>query len=373
MLHEPSGAVRGSASWEEMVGWALPSVGCAMARIDFQLFDPLLSDAEAQAMLRLCERHGRYGTYAEEAIEDDFAGDLAQRYDAALNFVQTGGRLGRKDSIAKLAARTNYFRETYAYDGTLVPGIEPFFNHAGFQEAARQLYGREIVRPSIVYANLLIPGQELAIHTDVPEFRGVNRKRDPQWLIVAMHHSRLFERWRMPIATGVAWFGNPRGGDFAFYPEGPWGAPVALPVRHNTAILLDTDSVFHGVDRVAESRVPMPDLKPGMQLCYEGDDRWSLACGDEVLARYAFSDLRFSISWKAYCYADEAEERLVREHREDLSRARVLELLVADLRRRGRITDAVPSDTDLALLIIREYIQYPPPALAMDTGACATA
>ena len=46
------------------------------------------------------------------------------------------------------------------------------------------------------------------MHTDVPEFRGANRKRYPQWLIVVMHHSGLFDRWRMPIATGVAYFGE---------------------------------------------------------------------------------------------------------------------------------------------------------------------
>ena len=343
-----------------------------MSRIDFQLFDPLLSAADADGMLRLCERFGRYGTYAEEGIEDAFAPELAQRHDAAFNFVRTGGRFGRKDAVAKLAARTNYFRETYAYDRPLVPGIEPFLEHEGFREAARKLYGRRIVRPNIVYANLLVPGQELAVHTDVPEFRGVNRKRDPQWLIVAMHHSRLFERWRMPIATGVAWFGNPEGGDFAFYPEGPWGAPVAHRVRHNTAILLDTDSVFHGVDRVSEARVPMPDLKPGMQLVHDGGERWSLRAGDDVLARYGFGDLRFSISWKAYCYADEAEERLVAEHRDDLSRKRVLEVLTDDLRRRERITGDAPPDTELALLIIREYIQYPPSAPEAEPGARAS-
>ena len=65
----------------------------------------------------------------------------------------------------------------------------------------------------------------------------------------------------------------------------------------------------------------MPDLKPGMQLVFDGDDRWSVRHGDEVLARYAFRDLRFSVSWKAYCFADAAEEALVREHRDDLSRA----------------------------------------------------
>jgi hypothetical protein len=147
---------------------------------------------------------------------------------------------------------------------------------------------------------------------------------------------------------------------------------VALTPRHNTAILLDTDSVFHGVDRVAEARVPMPDLKPGMRLTFEGEGRWSLSSGDQRLACYAFRDLRFSISWKAYCYADEAEEALVREHRDDLSRAQVLEVLTADLRRRGRIQDETPKPTDLALAIISEYIQYPPPAPGTETGSFAT-
>ena len=208
-----------------------------MDEVEFVRFDPLLPEEGAQAMLRLCERFGRYGTYAEEAIADDFGGGLAQRHDAAMNFVRTGGRFGRRESVAKLAARTNYFRETYAYDRPVVPGIEPFLYHEGFIEGARKIFGRPIVEPNIVYANLLVPGQELAVHTDVPEFRGISRKRDPQWLIVAMHHSRLFERWRMPIATGVAWFGSPRGGEFVLYPEGPCGPPVAPPAHARHAHL----------------------------------------------------------------------------------------------------------------------------------------
>ena len=286
-----------------------------------------------------------------------------QRHDAVLNFVRTGGRFGRRgESIRRLAARTNYFREEYAYDRPLVEGIEPFLHFEGFYEAARAVHGRPIVEPSIVYANLLVPGQELAVHTDVPEFRGINRRKDPQWLMVAMHHSRLFDRWRMPIATGVAWFGNPSGGEFVFYPDGPWGPPVALKVRHNTAILLDTDSIFHGVDRVAERREAMPELRPGMRLEHDGDGRWHVGDGDRVLARYDWDDLRFSVSWKAYCYADEAEQRLVREHGDDLTRTQVLETLVADLLERGRIGEARPPDTELALAIIDEYIQYPPSA-----------
>ena len=323
-------------------------------------FDEVLSDG--RSMLRLAERFGSYGMYHEEAIDDDFGENLAQRHDGLLNFIKTGGRFGRKESLRSLALRTNYFRETYAYGTPLIDGIEPLLHHEGFMEGARKIFDRSLVQPAIVYANFLIPGQELAIHTDVPEFRGINRTKDPQWLIVAMHHSKLFEPWRMPIATGVSWFGDPEGGEFAYYPSGPSGPPITIEAQHNTAILLDTDSVFHGVDRVAETRVRIPELEPGMKLCFDGEDRWHVGFGEDAVGRYTWDDLRFSISWKAYCFADEAEQQMVRNHGDDLTRSTVLETLVADLRERGRIAGDAPSDTELALTIIDEYIEFPPAA-----------
>ena len=45
----------------------------------------------------------------------------------------------------------------------------------------------------------------------MPEFRGLNRKNVPQWLLVVMHHSGLFDAWRLPIATGIAYFGAAEG------------------------------------------------------------------------------------------------------------------------------------------------------------------
>src|SRR4030095_5243105 len=49
-------------------------------------------------------------------------------------------------------------------------------------------------------------------------------------LMVVMHHAGLFERWRMPIATGVSWFRGCRGGEFAFYPDGARRASATVPV-----------------------------------------------------------------------------------------------------------------------------------------------
>jgi hypothetical protein len=332
----------------------------------YTYFPALLSDGGAESMVRLCERFGSYGMYGQKPIEEDLGRGLYQRHDAAMNYIRTGGRFGRRESFDQLAVRTNYFRETYAYDRPVVDGIEGFLWHEDFLAGARALYDRPVIVPAIVYANLLVPGQELAVHTDVPEFRGANRTKDPEWLLVVMHHSKLFERWRMPIATGVSWFRGCRGGEFAFYPDGAAGPPATVPAAHNTAIVIDTDSVFHGVDRVAETAERLPPFEIGMRLTFEGNDRWRVGFGDEAVCRYRWDDIRFSVSWKAYCYADEAERRLVAEQGDDLTRERVMADLLADLRRRGRLGDAVPNGTDLALLLIDEYIRFPAPAAPGD-------
>lgn len=345
-------------------------------------FDPLLGERGARDMVRLAERFGRYGMYSQEdpaapPAEDaaatwperppgaemysDIGRGLTQRHDAVLNYLRSGGMRGEQEPVAVLAARTNYFREEYAY-GTraLVDGIEPFLFHAGFVDAARELYGRPVVEPAIVFANLMVPGQELALHTDVPEFRGVNRKRHPQWLLVAMRHSGLFEEWRMPIATGVAWFHSGRGGEFVFYPEGPDGPRVAHEIAFDTALLLDTDSVFHGVDRVA-APVAVPPLRPGMLLELAGDGEWVVTDARSVVARYRWDELRFSVSWKAYCFADITERDTWRAHTTDLDVEWVVDRLVEELRARGRINGPVPPLRELALTIIDEYIRFPEP------------
>ncbi len=337
-----------------------------MSLHEYVLFDPLFSDADAAGVVRLCERFGRYGMYSAENEGGPEIGEgLTQRHDAVLNYLKAGGMHGAGEPVSVLAARTNYFREEYAY-GTkaLIEGIEPFLFHEGFVEAARQIHGRKVIEPAIVFANLMVPGQELALHTDVPEFRGVNRKLHPQWLLVAMRHSGLFEDWRMPIATGVAWFHDTDGGEFAFYPDGADGPPLYHKVAYNTALLVDTDSVFHGVDRVAPSETEIPALKPGMQLAFDGDGRWSVRDGDRAIADYRWDELRFSISWKAYCFADEAERDAWRTHTDDLSIDATLATLVEDLRSRGRITGDTPPSRELALMIIDEYIRFPPSVAA---------
>ena len=333
---------------------------------NYQAFEPFLAAQEATKLVDLCKQFGSYGLYSDEGLNEGIGEGLPQRFDAAFNFINTGGRFGRvKEDFSILAARTNYFRETYAYGNEIAaPGIEAFYYNEKLIESAQKVFGRPVIEPAIVYANILLPGQELAIHTDVPEFRGMNRKLHPQWMLVVMHHSGLFNEWRLPIATSVSWYQDAKGGAFAFYPDGADQPAKTHPVQFNSAVLMDTDSVFHGVDRVQELEGPMPPFRPGMRLEAESGGRWTVSDGDEEIGRYHWDEMRFSISWKAYCFEDEGDRKRWRSHSEDLSIDRVLDTLCADLRERGRLADTRPPNKQLAELLVEEYIKFPAPQAA---------
>jgi hypothetical protein len=319
------------------------------------VLDPLLSADGADAVVRIWHEFGEYGQYSNEGFSTQFAPELPQRYDARENFVRSGGRFARSEDKGLLGARTNYFRETYAYgDDVFVDGVEVLMHHDGLLDAARRLHGRPVIVPAIVYANILLPGQELAVHTDVPEFRGANRKVVPQWLLVVMHHSGLFEPWRMPIATAVTYFGKANGGALAYYPDGPDGGAAVYEPVHNSAAVLDTDSIFHGVDRVDGDDSALRDLRSGMRLRHDGDGTWTVRDGERVVATYGTDDLRYSASWKGYCFADDAEREAWAAHVDDLTLERILAILLDDLG-----IERPSSDADLGRLLIERYITFP--------------
>ncbi|HVN85334.1 MAG TPA: hypothetical protein VMW17_10860 [Candidatus Binatia bacterium] len=328
-------------------------------------FESLLRPDQVDQLIGIVQGHAPYPTYGEGRKQEGFGAGIPQRYDAARNFVRT--RAGG-DNVARLASRTNYFRDTFAYEQPLFAQITFFQQLPQFIEAAHHVTGKRLIRPAIVYLNILVPGQELAVHTDVPEFRGANRTFAPEWLLVAMHHSGRFARWRRTIATGVSWYHDCNGGEFTYYPNGPGEPPRRLAVRRNTAIVLDTDSVFHGVEAVASAGAELPMVEPGVRLHRDDDGWWSIRRDGLVRARYAWNDLRLSISWKAWCFADADEQRLNEDHRDDLTLEQILAIFVEDLRERGRV-DRRPDDDTLAHLILDEYIKFPQQNLEGESHA----
>lgn len=330
---------------------------------EYTLFDPLFLEDEADGVKKLAEAFGAHGMYSEEGLNRGIGESKPQRYDAVLNYMAAHAHVPDAERDYRLiASRTNYFRETYAYgDEIYAPGIEPFVHHEGMIEVAKAIHGRAVIEPAIVFANLFLPGQELACHTDVPEFRGANRKVLPQWLLVVMKHSGLFEDWRMPIATCVSWYHDADGGAFVFYPDGADGEAVVHEIKANTAVIIDTDSVFHGVGRMQERGRPLPVLKRSMKIVPEGKGQWRLTDGDIKMESYDWQDMRLSVSWKAYCFRDETEQRMWRDKSDDLALPFILETLAKDLRDRGALGAEEPSADDLMHALISTYIHFPPP------------
>ena len=190
----------------------------------FMTFDPCLTQEQSDAMRALAVGCGAYSMYIQSPIKEGIGEGLVRRHDALLNHMRQAMEQGQLESLGEIAARTNLFRKTYADStGIAVPGAEALFHHEGFLDAARALTDRPIVEPIMLYANFLLPGQELAIHTDTPEYRGISKLDVPEWLLVVMAHTGLFEQWRIRIATAVAFFAPCEGGGFHPLPRGPQG------------------------------------------------------------------------------------------------------------------------------------------------------
>lgn len=300
----------------------------------------------------------------------EFATTFGQRFDAGRNFVRTGGRFGRiEKDVAVSRSRTDYFRETYATRYlTFAPGIEFLFDHEFISALATTLYGLPVIVPYVVYANLLIPGQELGLHTDVPEFRLSTGVSLPAWLRVVMCHSGLFERWRISVATVIVYVGHGTvGGELAYFPHGPEGLAAVIKPREGEAVSLDADTTFHGVDRVGDESVGAPPVMTGSRLIHQGKGKWNLRgpqrSGGAVDEVYGSDVLRFSASWKACCFSDAGDLLRWERHTDDLPAEQIIGKLVEELVSRGRISrDSHLTNDELAAVLVEEFVRFPAPA-----------
>lgn len=329
-------------------------------------FDQVLDPDGLATVRRAIEGHPGYPMLVSEPVREGFGAGYLSRHDVFSNFLRTGGVAGRPVELDQLVERINFFRATLAYGERVeVAGVEPYLFSARLREAAVSLFERPVVEPAIVFVNILVPGQELGAHADVPEFWGFDRDQVPEWLLAVMHHSGLFEAERVAIATAVTWFGGVEGGHFHYWPEGPDAPGRALEIADNRGVLLDTDSVFHAVAPVAWTRTtPRPRIELGTEIGWDDQDRcWVVRHGARELVRLSAQEVRISLSWKARCFASEADRaRILGAHArgEGLELDEVLRRLRADLHGRGRLPSPEPGDErELIAALLDTYMDFP--------------
>lgn len=326
--------------------------GIARNGCSYRVVSPVLGEVDAAGLLDVWRAGGPYEVM-DKPEREGRAGTAAALHYA----VRVNGHL-----VAGGTARSVYFRRCYAVGREpRVPGVEPLLWSRALREAAREVAGGgTVLEPAYVIANVMLPGQELAPHHDIPEFRGLDRSTCPGWLLVVAHRSRLFERWRAPVMTAVMYVGvTYEGGELVMWPDGPDCPPVEFPPEHDMAVMADVDKMLHGVRRISGGPPP-PALGPGTRVRYVGHDRWVVERGDRMLAHYRTHELRFSVVWKTYAFPDIAARDAWRERRDLLTVERVLDVLTTELRARGQIGASAPRPENLGQMLIDEFVRVPP-------------
>jgi hypothetical protein len=277
---------------------------------------------------RLCREHG---PYAHVLMLREFAASLDAYRDAA--------RRRTPDAVGVLVGDELMTMPIYRGDWVSsrivhVAGVEAVLDNERLIDAAGHVFDAQVVRPLIVYANLTAPMPQNRKHTDVPTFRGVERSEYPAWVVSAMAASGLFERWRVKIATAVAWYYDGPNGGFSYWPDGADAPEVTIEPPSNTAVVGDNDFMYHRVETVGDGAIAMVPIDS--LLAYDGtDDRWRITKGDRAFGDFAPDAIRISISWKAECFHDADDARTFDEHLDDITFEQVLAIWRADCDERG--------------------------------------
>jgi hypothetical protein len=215
-----------------------------------------------------------------------------------------------------------------------VPDVDAVLHNERLVDAASQVFDAEVVRPFIVFSNLTAPMPQNRKHTDVPTFRGVERSQYPVWIVQAMASSGLFERWRVKVATAVAWYYDGPNGGFSYWPDGGAAPEVTIEPPSNTAVVGDNDFMYHRVEAVGDGRFAMVPIDSLLSFD-EGSGRWRIAKGERDFGEFGRDEIRISISWKAECFHDAEDARVFDEHLDDLTFDQVLGIWRADCDARG--------------------------------------
>jgi hypothetical protein len=232
-----------------------------------------------------------------------------------------------------------------------------------FEPVARELFGTPLVMAKMLFANVLLPGQEISMHHDVPEFRGIHPKSCPNWLQVVMHHSGLFARWRILQAAALTYFQDMEEGSLAIY-CGPNGEGSVVPARRGLGVIVEAETCPHHSDIfMPTSRQPVQRWPQGVRLRFLADEhRWSVTGPNGAeLDSLLPQEVRVSTQMKLHCFQDEAALNAYLDHTGDLKVEVALDMLTEDLRRRGRFGET-PSRSDLAVMMVHEYVRWPTPA-----------
>jgi hypothetical protein len=231
--------------------------------------------------------------------------------------------------------------------------VANLLNNSVLKEAAAQLYpgGSSIVVPSMLYFNLFMPGQQLLIHTDVPDFRGIGRRDVPTSFLFDLHLGGYLDSYRSRIATGITNIDLvpggrlTGGGELSLFPAGPFGDRLVVEPKHNTGVVVDADSVWHRVEALEGKE---PYFNPfGVRAKWDRGGQVVRLLNEDnaTVLQFPENALRLSVSWKALVFeSDEEYQKWAVKEAAPLTIPRALEIVHERLVEQGLLTKDASAD-----------------------------
>jgi hypothetical protein len=308
------------------------------------------------------------------------------RIDVAKHYMMTGGHNSKKEYLDTMASRIIVFQSFLHQrkNETNLPEIVKLFENDSYKSKALVICeGRPVLDPIQVSFLMNIPGQEVAMHRDVPWFLGMDRFNLPSWLLIVMEQSGLYEQYRIPQIQGVSYLHDWKDydeahGGFYFYPEGLTGKKVVVPAVPNQALILDGSKVPHATETFRPNKKVQVKIDKNEQylLKYNGNN-WDMYMKSNMtkIANYENDDIRISFVWRQRCFRNEEEKENYHKKIDEtiLDTKNIINDLIANLIKLGKIKEKPISEIDTIETLLKHYVEYPFPDSVFPYNYCVAA
>ncbi len=302
-----------------------------------QVLEGVYRDDQHGRILDVIKRHGPWKTIA------------ANHFDTIEELMATSnGGASAPPGLTLDDIATAHFRGKFGENGVpFFPELEDVYFNSRFLELARNYWGAQYARPTLMLFNLCGPHRSgLNAHLDAVTFRGIRIENSPVWLQNVMGRSGLFTEHLVKMAQVITWWYLGENGTFTYWPDGPLGEPKRL--EHplwNKGVVVQNELMFHRGDPVGRrDEREIVGLKHRSMMGFDAErGDWTITTDGEVIRRYQPNEVRLLVHWSAEVYSDMDEVKKNMDHSDDLTKDMVFERLLADMRRRG-VQVAEPSD-----------------------------
>ena len=303
---------------------------------------------------------------------------LPGRVDIGRHYVLTGGLEGLRESFDKIVSRVQSFG-VYNFDLDKYQIIKELFASKHFQSVAKDICpaDKQTLDPFQFNFILQLPGQTVPLHLDAPYFFGASRFLFPQWLLVSMVFSNLFQNRFVDQVQVVGYLHKfdaaGRGGEFVAFTESA-DSSITVPSVSFSGTAVDGSKIVHAARQyMPESPLPIINKDKNNKIVYMGGGKWSLEADGEKIRDYDTDDIRMTIVYRARCFANDTERQRfgieqakaknLESYTDMLELEDVLTTFAEDLVKRGKVASVKEALSmkrlKFATLILDTYIRYP--------------